>query len=64
MAPVRLRCGPALANPADQHDNDRALREKRAGARPEMTELSALVGLFAAMLTPQTSNGDRLTKIL
>ncbi len=52
--------GLLLANPAGQHDNDRVLREKLAAACPEMTELSALVDLFAAMLTPESANGDRL----
>ena len=52
--------GLLLADPADQHDNDRALRDKLAAACPEMTELTALIDLFAAMLTPQDANADRL----
>ena len=52
--------GLLLTDPADLHQDERELREKLGAACPEMTELSALIGRFAAMLTPEAANAQRL----
>ena len=52
--------GLLLADPAGLREDERALRDKLGAACPEMTELSALIGQFATMLTPQAANAERL----
>jgi hypothetical protein len=52
--------GLLLADPANLQADERTLRDKLGAACPEMTELSALIGDFAAMLTPQAANAQRL----
>ena len=48
--------GLLLADPASLREDQRTLRDKLGAACPEMTELSALIGQFAAMLTPQAAS--------
>lgn len=53
--PRRLRknaAGLLPADPADQHDTDRALCDKLAAACPQMSDLSGLIDLSPAILTP------------
>jgi transposase len=52
--------GLLLADPVDLREDQRELRDKLAAACPEMTELSVLIGRFAAMLTPEVANVERL----
>jgi transposase len=52
--------GLLLADPLDLREDQRDLRDKLAAACPEMTELSELLSSFAAMLTPQAANAERL----
>ena len=52
--------GLLLVDPTDLHQDKQALRDKLGAACPEMTELSALISRFAAMLTPQPANAEHL----
>jgi hypothetical protein len=52
--------GPLLAGPADLHEGRHTLLDKLGAACPEMTELSALIGEFLTMLTPQAANAEQL----
>lgn len=57
---AKKAAGLLLTDPAKLGQKEITLRDKLAAACPEMTELSALIGRFAAMLTPQAANAARL----
>lgn len=57
---AKRAAGLLLSDPAKLREEKLQLRDKLAAACPEMTELSALIGQFAAMLTPQAANAERL----
>ena len=49
-----------LTDPAHLKPEQTALRDKLAAACPQMTTLAALIGDFAALLTPATGNPEQL----
>jgi transposase len=57
---AKKAAGLLLTDPAKLDQKEITLRDKLAAACPEMTELSAPIGRFAAMLTPQAANAARL----
>jgi transposase len=54
--------GLLLCDPAKLREDEQQLRDKLAAACPEMTELSALIARFAAMLTPDAAHAERFEK--
>ena len=51
-----------LTHPDELHDRQRERIDAATGACPEMTGLAALIGDFAALLTPDPGNDERLTR--
>jgi transposase len=61
---AKKAAGLLLADPATLEEKQTTLRDKLAAACPEMTALATLISGFAAMLTPEAENAERLRQWL